>query len=99
MVSQWDSSAGEWSKDKYPAVFDKFDACIRPGIKQPDGSIKKSAYLGVGLVIMNKFSAHKDATFDFYSYMFTSDSYINNLAPNIDTYLLKCLNSDKIQRL
>jgi ABC-type glycerol-3-phosphate transport system substrate-binding protein len=53
------------NKEQSPKVYDKVAWAAPPGVKQPDGSIKRYSYLGANCYLINKNSLHKKEAFKF----------------------------------
>lgn len=51
--------------DQSPKVYDKVAWTVPPGVKQPDGSIKRYSYLGANCYLLNANSKHKREAFKF----------------------------------
>lgn len=99
MALQWDAAAGTFAdQQSSPKIYDKFAVAPIPGIKQADGSILRKPYLNNWLACMNKFSARKDETFKFLSYLFDPEVFTKHLTPNMTTALNDVLSSDAFKQ-
>lgn len=66
MALQWNAAFMPLtSKDQSPLVYDKIEVAPPPGVKQPDGSIKRAMYVQTINLAINKNSKHKEEAFKF----------------------------------
>jgi multiple sugar transport system substrate-binding protein len=98
MCMQWDAAAGEFANpESSPKIQGKYAVSVIPGAKQPNGSILRKPYLNMWLAAINKFSVHKEETFDFFAYLFNKDVFIKHLTPSMTTGLNEVIASPEFK--
>lgn len=98
MAIEWDAADGELSDPvRSPKVYNKLGYVPVPGVRQNDGSIKRVPFAQNWLLNINKFSNNKKESFEFFSYLFSTQVWLKHMKPGMSTALKAVLASPEFK--